>query len=260
LSNLKHSNWAEATDFIGGAHYKRVKLALGGPGVDDGDVSEANPLPIVGTVAISSMPASGGGLTDAELRAADVKVTLDGEAVAISGTVPVSGTFWQATQPVSGPLTDAQLRASAVPVSGTFWQATQPVSGPLTDTQLRASPVPVSIGASSAFTFVSAKTAAPAANAVQCDTGQLAAGDYELRIELAASDTVAVGKGLVVEHRNAANSANINVLGGCPAGGQKDIHIPKLTLALNERVRVIAGTAAGAASSMYVSAIGRRAA
>jgi hypothetical protein len=80
---------------------------------------------------------AGGGLTDAELRAAPV---------------PVSGTFWQATQPVSGPLTDAQLRALAVPiadgggsitvdgsvsvsnfpatqaVTGTFWQATQPVS------------------------------------------------------------------------------------------------------------------------------------
>jgi hypothetical protein len=36
--------------------------------------------------------------------------------------------FGGAAQPVSGPLTDAQLRASAVPVSGTFWQATQPVS------------------------------------------------------------------------------------------------------------------------------------
>lgn len=47
----------------------------------------------------------------------------------INGSVPVTGTFWQATQPVSGSwLTDAQLRASAVPVSGTFWQATQPVS------------------------------------------------------------------------------------------------------------------------------------
>lgn len=34
--------------------------------------------------------------------------------------------------PVSGPLTDAQLRAAAVPVSGTFWQATQPVSGTVT--------------------------------------------------------------------------------------------------------------------------------
>lgn len=54
-----------------------------------------------------------------------------------NSSLPVTGTFWQATQPVSGPVTDAQLRASAVsvnvegtvPVTGTFWQATQPVSG-----------------------------------------------------------------------------------------------------------------------------------
>src|SRR6266566_4976660 len=37
--------------------------------------------------------------------------------------VPVSGTFWQATQPVSGTFWQATQ-----PVSGTFWQATQPVS------------------------------------------------------------------------------------------------------------------------------------
>jgi hypothetical protein len=72
-----------------------------------------------------------------------VKVTFgtDGTASDVSSgsPLPVTGTFWQATQPVSGPLTDAQLRAAAVPVSvasmpstpvtGTFWQATQPVSG-----------------------------------------------------------------------------------------------------------------------------------
>lgn len=79
---------------------------------------------------------------------AALALKVDGSAV----TQPVSGTFWQTTQPVSGPLTDTQLRALAVPVSGTFFQATQPVSiaaslavtGPLTDTQLRATAVPVS--------------------------------------------------------------------------------------------------------------------
>jgi hypothetical protein len=127
----------------------------------------------------------GGGLTDTQLRASPVPVSVSGVATAanqttgnsslssidgkvpalVSGrlpvdgsgvTQPVSGTFWQATQPVSGPLTDTQLRAAAVPVSGTFWQATQPisgsvsitgtaaVSGPLTDTELRATAVPVS--------------------------------------------------------------------------------------------------------------------
>lgn len=43
------------------------------------------------------------------------------------------------TQEVLGPLTDAELRATAVPISGTVT-----ATGPLTDTQLRATPVPVS--------------------------------------------------------------------------------------------------------------------
>jgi hypothetical protein len=106
--------------------------------------------------------AGGGGLTDAQLRAsavpvsgtfypvtqpvsiaAAVGVTDNAGSLTVDGTFwqatqPVSGTFWQVTQPVSGPLTDAQLRAAVVPVSdgagsltvdGTFWQATQPVSG-----------------------------------------------------------------------------------------------------------------------------------
>lgn len=37
-------------------------------------------------------------------------------------------TVANASLSVTGPLTDAQLRATAVPVSGTFWQATQPIS------------------------------------------------------------------------------------------------------------------------------------
>ena len=40
--------------------------------------------------------------------------------------VPVSGTFWQATQPVS------IATMPTTPVTGTFWQATQPVSGTVT--------------------------------------------------------------------------------------------------------------------------------
>lgn len=38
-------------------------------------------------------------------------------SIATMPTTPVTGTFFQATQPVSGPLTDFELRASAVPVS-----------------------------------------------------------------------------------------------------------------------------------------------
>ncbi len=90
-----------------------------------------------GTLSVSaaSLPLPTGAATQTTLAAVDTKL---GGTLAVSGpltdaelratAVPVSGTFWQATQPVSGPLTDTQLRATAVPVSGTFWQATQPVS------------------------------------------------------------------------------------------------------------------------------------
>lgn len=85
----------------------------------------------VGSLSYVDMtqPGSGGG------PSADVTV------LNFPATQPVS---IAATVGVSGPLTDAQLRATDVPVSGTFWQAVQPVSGPLTDAQLRATAVPVS--------------------------------------------------------------------------------------------------------------------
>lgn len=109
------------------------------------------------------------------------------------------------------------------------------------------------------MTFVSVKSAAPAANAVQADTGPLAQGLYDFLVNLAVSDTVAVGKGLVIEHRNAANAATLQVLGGvAPNGGNAPIILTRYSIATNERIRVIAGTAAGAAASMYLSAIGRR--
>lgn len=133
-------------------------------------------------VSFSSVPthAVTGPLTNAELRSSSISVTgpitnteLRAAAVPISGSVSVSsvpvtavtGTFWQAIQPISGtvavtgayqatqPVSIASMPTTEVtgsfyqatqPVSGTFWQGTQPVSGPVTDAQLRATPVPIS--------------------------------------------------------------------------------------------------------------------
>jgi hypothetical protein len=89
-------------------------------------VSIASPVPVTGA------------LTDSELRAVAVPVSL-----AVAPTTPVTGVFWQATQPVSGPLTDAQLRAAAVTVGGSVSVSNMVAQG-LTDTELRAAPVPVS--------------------------------------------------------------------------------------------------------------------
>ena len=104
-----------------------------------------------------------GGLTDAQLRASAVTVggtvtvgnsltisslpalsagtaQIGSVTASISGTVPVSGTFFQGTQPVSLTTLPALVAGTAqigsvtasifgtVPVSGTFFQATQPAS------------------------------------------------------------------------------------------------------------------------------------
>lgn len=97
------------------------------------------------TSLIALLPTSLGQKT----KANSLAVTLASDQDAL----PVTGTFWQATQPVSGtitantgltqPLTDTQLRATPVPVSGTVTATT----GGLTDTQLRASAVPVTANA-----------------------------------------------------------------------------------------------------------------
>lgn len=197
-------------------------------------------------------------------------------SIASMPSTPVTGAFYQATQPISvaalplpsGASTEATLAlikaktdnldvalstrtkpSDTQPVSGAFWQATQPVS---IAAQVKARED------TAAMTWVSLKTAAPTASAVQADTGALAAGDYDFTILLSAADTLLVGKGMVIEHRNAANAATLQTLGGVVAGGSENVELRRYTMALNERIRVIAGTAAGAASSMYVSAIGRR--
>lgn len=134
----------------------------------------ATPVPVSGTVAVNVIS---GFATEATLAA---RVPVNGQAlmaasipVAIASNqsaLPVTGTFFQGTQPVSGPLTDAQLRAVAVPVSGTFFQATQPVSiaatvavsGPLTDTQLRAAIVPVTLNDLTASGNITTQNLVPA--------------------------------------------------------------------------------------------------
>ena len=120
---------------------------------DGKTVSDANPFPVrllstigvqavAGAARIGVVTIGGGTVTIGAGTAQIGSVT-----ASISGTVPVSGTFWQSTQPVSlasTTVTVSSLPALAagtaqigsvtasisgtVPVSGTFYQATQPVS------------------------------------------------------------------------------------------------------------------------------------
>jgi hypothetical protein len=79
-------------------------------------------------------------LTNEQLRCEPVRVSLPPGSVSI----PAVDVTFPASLAVTGPLTDAQLRASAIVVS---INGTVAVSGGLTDTQLRANAVPVSVAA-----------------------------------------------------------------------------------------------------------------
>lgn len=91
------------------------------------------------TLIIDTLEASDA-VTDAQLRASPIPVSgvffqaTQPVSLALAPTTPVTGTFWQATQPVSGSFFQATQPVSlavapTTPVTGTFWQATQPVSG-----------------------------------------------------------------------------------------------------------------------------------
>jgi hypothetical protein len=99
-----------AADDIGGVLHQRVKVVIGNDGVNNGDISTSNPMPVTVVSGI------------------ELEIKNDtGNPLPISG--PVNVTNFPSSQAVTGPLTDTQLRATAVPVSGSFYQATQPVSG-----------------------------------------------------------------------------------------------------------------------------------
>jgi hypothetical protein len=102
---------------------------------------------------------------------------------------------------------------------------------------------------------VGALATAPGAAAVVADTGALPAGDYTIDVELDAAAVLAAGKALIVEHRNAANAATVKPLGGCGAGQSRTLTIRRLTLAANERVRVIVGAVAFGAGETATAAI-----
>ena len=100
-------------------------------------------FPATQAVSLASVPTHGVTLTSTTVTVSSLPALAAGTAqigsvtASISGTVPVSGTFWQATQPVSG----------------TFFQATQPVS--LASTTVTVSSMPavsgsVTIGAGTA--------------------------------------------------------------------------------------------------------------
>ncbi len=113
-------------DDVGGVKYPRSKIGFGIDGTYT-DVAVGAELPIA-------------------LSAAQIT------ALQPLATQPVSGTV-TANTGLSQPLTDAQLRATPVPVSGTFFQGTQPIS---------AAALPLPTGAATETTVAALNTKTPA--------------------------------------------------------------------------------------------------
>lgn len=103
---LPSSTYNVATDEVAGVHYPRTKIVIGANGVNDGDVSSQNPLPVVitsfpvtqevsGTVNIGTIPSITVANPVTSVTVSNLPVTQD-----VSGTVEVSN--FPVTQPVSG--------------------------------------------------------------------------------------------------------------------------------------------------------------
>lgn len=144
-----------ATDDIGGVKFQRFKFVLGADGVNDGDVSSSNPVPVQGAfypvtqpVSAAALPLPEGASTEftlAELKSAvtalsakviacnTAAVALDSATLGALETITISN-------PTPQGLTDTQLRATAVTVT-----VSNPTEQGLTDAQLRATAVPVSL-------------------------------------------------------------------------------------------------------------------
>lgn len=152
--------------------------------------------------------------------------------VSQQGSVAVTGTFWQATQPVSlstlpslatGANTIGAVNVNGtVSVSGTFFQATQPVSiaasvavtGPLTDTQLRASAVPVSLTSTTVTNTVATS-----------DSHTTAAAPLSVRLSDGAAFYTATGGG---GGGNLATSAKGTTAAGSPTSENTDANTQSL--------------------------------
>ena len=107
-------------------------------------------------------------------------------------------------------------------------------------------------------TIVTNSAAAPGAGTVLTDTGALPGGRYEVIITITADDTAAAGKFIELQHRNAANNANVDTWGNFPVpqGGAPQPRF-EIVLADGERLRLVTGGAA-AASTKYTGAIWAR--
>lgn len=207
-----------------------------------------------------------------DLRGCSIaEVHLTGSSIAGAPTASVFGTFHdQATQKGlawqdsgSGALANGVRRTfTSQPLRGervARVKITVPNGAAITFTQAEVNAMPTGQADVLAQPLrVSGSATAPAGAALIADTGQLAAGIYRVEVMLGFADTLAAGKALVVEHRNAGNTAQLanGIQAHHSAGsGAGWLVFERVVVAANERIRVSNAAIAGAAGSVASATI-----
>jgi hypothetical protein len=123
LANTGTGTDVLATDLIGGAHYARSKLVIGADGVNDGDVSASNPLPVTATAlttlaaatALEDTPAASGdrGMVVLGMRRDADTTTVDADGDYTALKMDEAGRLKVAAQPGSYSLSTTAITANA---------------------------------------------------------------------------------------------------------------------------------------------------
>ena len=127
-----------ATDTVAGVDTQIIKIGVGAAGVAPTLVSTAAPLPVTLQTVGATQNVSITNATLAVTQSGSWSVSITGTAT-VSGTVTANqggapwtmkpdGTSWALT----GTSANVNVTNASIPVTGTFWQATQPVSGTVT--------------------------------------------------------------------------------------------------------------------------------
>jgi hypothetical protein len=105
-----------------------------------------------------------------------------------------------------------------------------------------------------AAAWVSGQAVAPLAAALIADTGALAAGQYRIECDCGIADVAAAGKGIAIEHRDAANAATLHSV-VVPAQDSRSVIWERTVIAANERIRAVNLAVAGTAGSVFGASI-----
>lgn len=223
--------------------------------VDQGRGNDGGqPWIVSGTVTVGSATANQG-TPNTTVNRWPMQITdgTDSADVTVAGRVQVDGSG--VTQPVSGPLTDAQLRATPVPTSLTSTTITGSVAvtGPLTDAQLRATPVPVS-GTVTVGTFPDNEPVNVAQmNGVAVTMGNGIAGTGVQRVAIASDNTAfSVNVGTFPDNEP-MNVAQINGVAPLMGTGATGTGSQRVTLATNSPGFSTANGAIAADSALIAS-------